>query len=454
MSMNSDSSEQRSRISELKAEWDSVQPLSSDNEQKLWRKLRLEWNYHSNHIEGNTLTYGETELLIIQGKTTGQHELREYEEMKAHDVAIHHIRELAQEERPITEGDIRGLNQIILKEPFWKEAVTADGQPSRKQIIPGMYKTTPNNVKTATGEMFMFKSPEETPLAMAELTAWFRENLEDESVDLALFLATFHHRFSIIHPFDDGNGRTMRLLVNYALLKRGYLPIIIKSESKKEYLGALGAADAGDLKPFVHLIGDRMIEALDMGLRASRGESLEEPEDWQKEMSLLVRDYGKEGSPAPPRSPELLLVLIEDSFFRLAQNVLIKVKPLKSLFFECHTVLKGVIRNGTWHSQSINNDFGLTRVKDLGIGQYGPYAEFSFVLQGFSSSEVESFDVMLSIRFSYKEYRYSISSEALPSEIKGLRYDKQLTEAQIDAISSAIAKSMFQKVKDQLEPNS
>ena len=443
-----------SRISELKAEWDHAQPLSSENEQRLWRKLRLEWNYNSNHIEGNTLTYGETELLIIQGKTTGQHELREYEEMKAHDVAIHHIRELAQEDRPITEGDIRGLNQIILKEPFWKEAITADGQPSRKQIIPGAYKTTPNNVKTATGEMFMFKSPEETPLAMAELTGWFREKLDDQSLDVPLFLATFHHRFSVIHPFDDGNGRTMRLLVNYALLKRGYLPIIIKSESKKEYLGVLGAADAGDVQPFVHLIQDRMIEALEMGLRASRGESLEEPEDWQKEMTLLVRDYGKEGSPAPPKSPQLLRELIDHSFFKLAEGVLNKLKPLESVFFAHSVRWFGYNLHGHGGWMTIEDDKDLENIRMQEWGCHSDRSSLEFTLHGFSNPDVESFDVTSIVDFSYSNYRYSIFSEAISSELKGLRYDKQLTKAQIESISSAIAKLMFQKVKDRLESNS
>jgi Fic family protein len=441
-----------SRILELKAEWDRAQPLSSENEQRLWRKLRLEWNYNSNHIEGNTLTYGETELLIIQGKTTGQHELREYEEMKAHDVAIHHIRELAQEDRSITEGDIRGLNQIILKEPFWKEAITADGQPSRKQIIPGAYKTTPNNVKTATGEMFMFKSPEETPLAMAELTGWFREKLEDQSLNLPLFLATFHHRFSVIHPFDDGNGRTMRLLVNYALLKRGYLPIIIKSESKKEYLGVLGAADAGDVQPFVHLIQDRMIKALEMGLRASRGESIEEPEDWQKEMTLLVRDYGKEGSPAPPKSPQLLRELIDHSFFKLVERVLFKLKPLESVFFARGVKLIGYNVRGLGGEVTIKNDSDRDLIRRQEWGCHNDGASLEFTLYGFSNPDVEPFDVTAFINFSYSSYRYSIFSEALSSELKGLRYDKQLTESQIESISAAIAKLMFQKVKDNIEP--
>jgi hypothetical protein len=109
----------------LRDEWQALQPLSAENEARLWKKLRLEWNYHSNHIEGNTLTYGETELLLLHDRTTGNHSHREYLEMKAHDVGIEHVRNLAADkDRLISESDIRDLNRIILKEPFWKYAET------------------------------------------------------------------------------------------------------------------------------------------------------------------------------------------------------------------------------------------------------------------------------------------------------------------------------------------
>src|SRR5438034_3211645 len=113
-----------STLDTLKAAWIAAQPLSPERDLKLRQKLRLEWNYNSNHIEGNTLTYGETELLLIHDQTTGNHILREYEEVKGHDVAIIHIQKLAESSQELTEGDIRNLNKIILKEPFWKEAIT------------------------------------------------------------------------------------------------------------------------------------------------------------------------------------------------------------------------------------------------------------------------------------------------------------------------------------------
>jgi len=107
------------RTEELEAELDALQPIAPENEQRLWQKLRLEWNYHSNHIEGNTLTYGETELLLLHDQTHGNHTLREFLEMKAHDVGIVFLQKLAADvDRIISPADVRDLNGIILKEPF------------------------------------------------------------------------------------------------------------------------------------------------------------------------------------------------------------------------------------------------------------------------------------------------------------------------------------------------
>lgn len=235
----------------------------------MWQRFRLEWNYNSNHIEGNTLTYGETLLLLIHGRTKGQHLLREYEEMRGHDVAIEHVRSLAGEERPLTEGDIRDLNRILLKEGFWRVAQTPDGEPTRKWIEPGRYKTQPNHVITATGELFQFSTPEETPAQMADFVLWLRNEMESPSLGLFPFLAQLHHRFIRIHPFDDGNGRVVRLLLNYVLLKACLPPMVIKTRERKRYLETLAMADAGDLEPMQTFFEEALTWSLRLGIKAA-----------------------------------------------------------------------------------------------------------------------------------------------------------------------------------------
>src|ERR1017187_922608 len=96
------------RIEELAGELKGLLPMKPEDRNRLDKKFRLEFNYNSNHIEGNTLTYGETELLLIFDDTIGNHNMREYEETKAHDVAYQMIEELAKDtERPLTEQIIK-----------------------------------------------------------------------------------------------------------------------------------------------------------------------------------------------------------------------------------------------------------------------------------------------------------------------------------------------------------
>ena len=273
------------------AEWhERREGMKSADDERLWRKLRLEWNYNSNHIEGNTLTYHETELLLIHGRTAGGHPMRDYEEMKAHDVAIGYTRSLAGEEQVIGESDIRQLNKIILKEPFLKYAETPDGQPTQKRIVPGQYKTQPNHVRTATGELHRFAEPEETPILMQEWTRDFRRDLERSAYPLPLFLAESHWSFIHIHPFDDGNGRTARLLTNYALLRNNLPPIVIKSDDRDRYISGLQNADLGRILPLAEFMLENVSWSIELAIRAAKGESIREPDDMDKEMELFVRN--------------------------------------------------------------------------------------------------------------------------------------------------------------------
>lgn len=269
------------------AAWKAGQPLSESARKQLHSKQDLLWSYNSNHLEGNTLSYGETELLLIHGEVTGNHSARDVDEMRAHHVAVTMIRHWAQEDREITEADIRNINQILLKEPFTKETATEEGIPASRLITPGVYKRESNHVKTASGELFRFAEPLEVPAKMEIFTQHLREPLPDNVFDIAARLAHLHHEFILIHPFDDGNGRTIRLLLNYVLVRDGLPAIVIKSADKAQYLQALRLADAKEYEALVDFLLNCMKYALDLGVKAINGESLEEPNDVEMKIALL-----------------------------------------------------------------------------------------------------------------------------------------------------------------------
>ena len=68
--------------------WKGIQPLSERDRERLSRKFTVDFNFNSNHIEGNTLTYGQTELLLLFGKVTGEAQMKDFEEMKASNVGL------------------------------------------------------------------------------------------------------------------------------------------------------------------------------------------------------------------------------------------------------------------------------------------------------------------------------------------------------------------------------
>ena len=102
-----------SQLDKLYSQWLDVQPLSSDDEKRLKRKFMLDFNYNSNHIEGNTLTYGQTEVLLLLGEVIGSAKMKDLEEMKAHNICLNMVEQEAQIDEPLTETFIRQVHQVI-----------------------------------------------------------------------------------------------------------------------------------------------------------------------------------------------------------------------------------------------------------------------------------------------------------------------------------------------------
>ena len=232
------------KIETLYKEWLSLQPLKEVDRNRLNQKFMLEFDYNSNHIEGNTLTYGQTEMLLLFGKSVDDANMKDLEEMKAHNVGLKMMQvEALEKDKPLTGTFIRQLHQTLLREDYTVYRQLPDGTNTSYVVHAGQYKTRPNSVKTITGEVFEYASPEETPALMTDLVEWYNE-AEPESKLLPIEIAAlFHYRYIRIHPFEDGNGRIARLLMNYILLRHNYPMIVIKSKDKPNYLTALHKCD-------------------------------------------------------------------------------------------------------------------------------------------------------------------------------------------------------------------
>lgn len=224
--------------------WQNLQPLSEKDRERLSRRFTVDFNYNSNHLEGNTLTYGQTEILLLFGKVIGEADVRDVEEMTASNVGLKMMaEEAAMRDIPLTQNFIRTLHKTLLREDYTVYRNLQGGVSTSYVIHAGQYKMRPNSVITRYGDRFEYASPEETPGLMADLVDWYNAAEQEGKLSPVELAALFHYRYIRIHPFEDGNGRIARLLVNYILARHDYPMIVVRSCKKSEYLEALHQAD-------------------------------------------------------------------------------------------------------------------------------------------------------------------------------------------------------------------
>lgn len=221
-----------SDIDRLKATLDQHRPLDPAIVRNLREDLIVRWTYHSNAIEGNTLTLQETKV-VLEGITIGGKSIREHLEAVNHKNAILLLEDLVQRGEPLTEWTIKSLHQLILK------GIDDDNA--------GRYRTV--NVRISGAEHL---PPDQVliPELMENFITWYQtEAMALHPVERA---ARVHSDFVKIHPFVDGNGRMSRLLMNLELMKAGYPPAVLPVDVRLAYYTFLEEAHVrGNLEPFI-----------------------------------------------------------------------------------------------------------------------------------------------------------------------------------------------------------
>lgn len=222
-------------LENLKTKLDSHRPLDSNVVKNLHEDLVIKWTYHSNAIEGNTLTLQETKV-ALEGITIGGKLLREHFEAINHKEAIHFIEDLAKKSTDLSEHEIKQIHSLILK--------NIDDENK------GSYRNTNVLISGA-----VHKPPQafEVSSKMQEFIKNYKQKKQTlHPIELASWV---HVEFVGIHPFIDGNGRTSRLLMNLELIKAGYPPVVINIEQRLEYYKSLDTAHiTGDMTLFLELI--------------------------------------------------------------------------------------------------------------------------------------------------------------------------------------------------------
>ena len=231
-------------IDQKKKELDTRRPLTEGEVARLTEEFTVEYTYNSNAIEGNTLTLRETDM-VLRGLTIDQKPLKDHMEAVGHKEAFDFVRELVQDNIPMSERVIQQIHYLVL----------ADKKDDR-----GVYRRVPVRIMGAQHEPVQ---PYLIQPRMEQLMHSYAESTEH----IVTKLARFHIEFEGIHPFIDGNGRTGRLLVNLELMKAGYPPIDIKFTDRMAYYNSFDAYHVnGDLSAMEKMFASYINERLDQYL--------------------------------------------------------------------------------------------------------------------------------------------------------------------------------------------
>jgi len=225
------------------------------------QKLKVDWTYNSNSIEGSTLSRGDTHFFLTEGLTVEGKPFKDFLDAKNHLEAIDYLYEIVSSQRNISEGMIKELNALILFGVSYTKAQDEKGRPTQKKATPGEYKKQPNHVLLPNGDIHEYVEPIHVQSQMQELVEWIEQS--KEKLHPIFVASVVHYNLVRIHAFDDGNGRGARILMNLILMNRGFFPAVVKSEKKRKYLASLHDADRGDIVPFVSFMAVELIETLE-----------------------------------------------------------------------------------------------------------------------------------------------------------------------------------------------
>lgn len=291
------------------------------------KKLQREWAIETGIIERlYTWDRGVTEVLIEQGIESSiiahrggvsQRDAEHITELiNDHVGIVEGLFSYIKGEEPLSEYFIRGLQAQFTAHQDYTEAITESGDLIRVTLEKGEYKTLPNNPRRPDGKIHAYCPPELTKEEMESLIRMYRE--AEPSYPPEVRSAWLHHRFTQIHPFQDGNGRVARALASLVFLREGLFPLVVRESDRQEYIGALEAADAGDLSSLISFFVRRQRDAIlaALGLEQQVQQSKYADQIIHSALELLKRKFSKEKQEVPVvyEYAENLFTLVESQF--------------------------------------------------------------------------------------------------------------------------------------------
>ena len=237
------------RLYQKKQDLQNSRPLPTIALNKIKESLSIEWTYNSNSIEGNTLTLRETQMVLQEGITIKGISLREHFEAHNHDKAIDYLFSIINDNYVLRSIDILSLHGLVLR--------------SIEDDFAGRLR---NGGVRISGANFIPPNANKVSDLLDELIDFINTNsLNLNDIELATI---FHHKLVWIHPFFDGNGRTVRLSMNLLWMRCGFPPAIILKKERKKYYEALNQANNGNYQKLILLMSQALERSLNIYLNA------------------------------------------------------------------------------------------------------------------------------------------------------------------------------------------
>lgn len=427
----------------LKSELQSLRPLNEDRLNRLQQKFRLDWNYHSNSMEGNTLSMSETKSFIMWGVTAKGKPFRDYVEMKGHNDALKKLYSIVNKDLKITENLIKDFHKIILVEAYSDDVA---------EINPGEWKTLNNYLYSPTLERIDFLPWEEVPKAMNTLINWLNNQLDPPKrkkgkYDLhPLLIATgFHAQFIKIHPFGDGNGRMARIMTNLIFMLCGYVPAIIHKDNKDVYSQAINQSSIENPEQLAIIFGEAVIASLKMAIKAAKGEEIEEKEDFDKELELLeLKLKGKEKD-IPIKTAANIDKWVFENGYDFIENLRTELSKFDNLFAD---VKKEILVN--IFPVIIDAGGNLPKCITEKTGVHTRNLTFKYFLTSLKAAEI-NMNIKLELVFSFEKSAIVISDK-ITNQKNNFRYNESISnefqKERINDIKTAILKMIKEKTQN------
>ncbi|MEO8237223.1 MAG: Fic family protein [Flavobacterium sp.] len=321
----------KAAIDSIKSQVKTFGELTIEQKKKINYKFRLEWNFNSNSMEGNTLTIEETRSVMVGNVTVNDKPLKDIFEMQGHDKVITEILKIGKGELRLSEKRIKEIHTGIMHEenPEWKSKI-------------GQWKEQANEIINSKGEKYLFATPEEVPDKIHALLNKTNASIDaihankknaPHPIDIAM---DFHLDYLDIHPFYDGNGRTARILTNLILISLGYNPFWINEKDRTIYYNYISDIQGygGSKELFFEYCAGLIERSEQIVLNAVQDIDIEEEDDLHKEISLLKRQLEGESFTKSPKNIYDIFQFINSDVW---QPLSIVVNQFDDLFSESKT---------------------------------------------------------------------------------------------------------------------